>query len=394
MRIVICGAGIAGACAALALQEQGIEALVVERSDKHVEAGAGIQLAPNATRLLYALGLRTELLECCGAPEAIEIRDGATDKLGYRIPLGNSLQQRFGAPYLVTHRGDLLAALWQQLQEKNSLLLNREVVGVLQEKHGVVAQFRDGSALEGDLLIGADGVHSLIRKKLFPDAMEPSGSRYIVWRLQCGDSREEAIDPKKLVCVWCGNARHVVSYALPKTSRRKEQINVVAITERNAVGQYCNPGEEVAAAFANWKPMGNWLEGLTHHPWRKRILPEGGLLSHWSQGSIGLLGDACHPMLPFLAQGAGMAVEDAFSLARSLKKGDGLKGLDRPQRLIRLRRVQKATDFQSQFFHRRGWLGNLAWHPVALLLGRCFPETLRDMRLGWLYKSVICRDGR
>lgn len=392
MRVVICGAGIAGTCAAVALQQHDIEALVVEQRDAHGEAGAGIQLAPNATRLLFALGLEPELLARCRAPEAIEIRDGVADRLGYRIPLGTSLQRRYGAPYLITHRGDLLAALRQKLQSRDSLLLNREVVGVVQSANGAAAQCSDGSVTEGDFLIGADGAHSLVRRQLFPRGSGPSRREHIVWRLQIENSKNETFAPGERVLVWCGDDRHVVVYALPGTHLRSRQVNIVAITEQGAVGQGNPPGEEVAIAFADWRPIGIRLEKLIHHPWKKWFLPQGDVLSQWSQGRIGLLGDACHPIPPFLAQGAGMAVEDAFSLVRSLRRGQGLKELDCPRRLARMRRVLRATEFQRRLFHRRGLSGRMAWQPLAQFLGRCFPETLRDLRLGWLYGNAAHRE--
>ena len=120
MRIVICGGGIGGACAALALQGRGIEAAMLERRDGPGDSGAGLQLAPNATRLLRALGLEAALRACCLAPEAVELRDGHGGATGWRVPLGSGLAQRCGAPYLLCHRSDLLALLWRRLERWHS----------------------------------------------------------------------------------------------------------------------------------------------------------------------------------------------------------------------------------------------------------------------------------
>ena len=371
-KVVICGGGIAGACAGLALQARGIEAVVIEKRDKQDNAGAGIQLAPNATRLLRALGV--EMRGRTLHPEAIEIHDGISNELAYRVPLGESLEQRYGAPYWILNRGDLLDALWQRLEANNRLLMRQEVVGFEQQGNGIVARCADGREIEGDYLIGADGVRSKIRERLFPKMKEPAYSGHVAWRLQVEQDGSDII-PKDKVRVWCGDRCHLVAYPLPD-----KRVNIVAIAEQ----QQQHTGD-VIDVFAGWHVAKHWLQSLAGLPWKRWHLLESEVPALWSSERVGLLGDACHPMLPFLAQGAGMGIEDAVALAQSLERGDGLQGLHAPHRVHRVRRVQREIALQTRFFHRHGVAGRLAWHAPATSIGRIFPEMLRDVRLSWLY---------
>ena len=367
-----------------------MEALVLERRQTEGEDGAGLQLAPNATRLLRELGLEEELRACSLAPEVIEIRSWR-DEAGWRVPLGSGLARRHGAPYLICHRGDVLALLRRRVQHE--MMTGREVQGFAQGEGGVAAQCADGSAVEGDFLIGADGVHSCIRRQLFSQAGESVGSAHIAWRLQL-EQGEAARAMRGRVCVWCGRGRHLVAYPLPETRRGRGRINIVAVMENpTCESGAATPGEEVIAAFGDWEAMRRLGEAgevggmasFSRLPWKKYHLSPGVFLPRWSHGRIGLLGDAAHPLLPFLAQGAGMALEDAFALADGLKRGDGLNGLDCAFRRKRIERLRRAIAFQGRLFHRRGVWGRLAWRPEARLLGRYFPEFLRNARLDWLY---------
>ena len=352
-----------------------MEAALLERRADPSASGAGIQLAPNATRLLHALGLKEELRACSLAPEAVELRDGASGAVGWRIPLGGGLEKRYGAPYLLCHRGDLLAMLWRRLGP--AARLECEVAGIDQTQDGVAAQCADGSAVEGDFLVGADGVDSLVRRQLGLQAA--AGGAYTAWRVQ-GSAQQAAWAPRDAVSVWCGTGRHLVAYHLPGGGRGQGKVNIVAVAEASG-------GESAAAAFAGGKAEA-WLRQLAHLPWRKYGLRERAPLASWSHGRIGLLGDAAHPLLPFLAQGAGMAVEDAHALAGGLRQGDGLSGLDNAARRRRVARLHRAIGRQADMFHRRGLQGRLAWSRAAMLLGRGLGRPLRDMRLGWLYGAA------
>ena len=362
--IVICGGGVAGLCAALALQAKGIESIVLEQRDGDEEAGAGIQLAPNATRCLRTLDVEPRLRAAALKPGAIEILDADSGALAYRIPLGESLEKHYGSPYLVMHRGDLLDILRQQLKNPP---LHKRVAGFEELPESVVVHCTDGGAVEGDYLLGADGVGSIIRKQLFPMQATPLSGEHVAWRAQADDN---TLVPDNNVRAWCSEGCHLVAYRLPDTTRGKGRLNLVALAQEN-----------------ERPPVETWLKGLPELSWKKYPLFEGEVLKRFSHGRVGLLGDAAHPMLPFLAQGAGMAIEDAVALAQSFERSEGLRGPDAPSRLRRLKKVRRAILFQGHIFHRQGFWGRLAWSRAAAFLARLAPRQLRDARLGWLYKD-------
>ena len=363
-RIVICGGGVAGLCAALALQSKGIESIVLERRNGGDEIGAGIQLAPNATRCLRVLGIEPRLRAAALKPGAVDILNADSGTLAYQIPLGESLDKLYDAPYLVMHRGDLLDALRQQLRNPP---LHKQVTGFEEQRKSIAVYCADGSIVEGDYLLGADGVGSIIRKQLFPQRAVPLSGGYFAWRAQTDDN---AAVPDNNVRVWCSRRCHLVAYQLPDTVHGKGHINLVALAQED-----------------ERPPVEAWLKGLSKLSWKKYALFESDIPERFSCGRAGLLGDAAHPMLPFLAQGAGMAVEDAIALAQSFGEGEGLRGLDTPRRLQRLRKVRRAILFQGRIFHRQGFWGQLAWSRMATSLARFARPQLRDARLGWLYKG-------
>ena len=363
-RIIICGGGVAGLCAALALQTKGIESIVLEQREDGEDAGAGIQLAPNATRCLRMLGVEPHLRASALEPGAIEILDADIGTLAYRIPLGESLEKHYGAPYLVMHRGDLLDIL--RLQLKNPPL-HKQATGFEERNESIVVYCTDGSAVEGDYLLGADGVGSIVRKQLFPRQAIPLSGGHVAWRTQTND---KTIVPDNNVRAWCSRGCHLVAYRLPDTTYGKGRVNLVALSQES-----------------ERPPVETWLKGLSELSWKKYALFEGEVLKRFSRGRAGLLGDAAHPMLPFLAQGAGMAVEDAIALTQSFDRGEGLRGLDTPGRLQHLKKVRRAILFQGHIFHRQGFWGRLAWSRTATSLARIAPQQLRDARLGWLYKG-------
>ena len=364
-RIVICGGGIAGLCAALALQAKGIKSIVLERRDSDDIAGAGIQLAPNATRWLRALDFDSQLRALALKPGAVQILDAETGALAYQIPLGDPLERHYGAPYLVMHRGDLLDVLRQQLK---SPLLHRQVIGFEEKHNKVIVNCADGSAVEGDYLLGADGVGSVVRKQLFPRQLVESPGQHAAWRTQIND---DAIIPDNNVRAWCSKGCHLIAYRLPSTKRGKGRINLVALAQ----------GDERP-------PVETWINRLAGLSWKKYMLLDGKVLERFSHSRVGLLGDAAHPMLPFLAQGAGMAIEDAVALAQSFERGDGIRGLDSRHRIQRLKKIRRAILLQGKVFHRQGFLGQIAWSRVATSLARLAPRQLRDVRLGWIYEGV------
>lgn len=319
-RIVIAGAGIGGLTAALAIAKAGQPVLVADQAARLEEIGAGIQVSPNASRILIALGLAERLAPHLTAPSAVVVRDGASGRTLGEIPLGHAVETRYGAPYWIVHRADLQSALVEACATHPAISLR---LGTAYLRHretgdGVEVTFRtaDGEASEiGAALIGADGLWSSVRTSVDP-AGAPRFRGRNAWR---GLVAPDVLPPTlrtPQVHLWLGQDGHVVHYPV----RGGRSINVVAVTAGADQGRgWSTPAQRllVQAHFADWsEPM----RGLLRAPdlwsaWSLYSLPP---LSRWSAGRVTLLGDAAHALLPFVAQGAAMAIEDAAVLAHRL----------------------------------------------------------------------------
>ena len=364
--IFIAGAGIGGLTAALALAARGFRVVVMEKAERLEEVGAGLQLSPNASRVLVGLGLKERLGSRAIIPEAVSIMSARAGGELLRLPLGEAAGMRAGAPYWVVHRADLQAALAAEVEDHPDieLRLGATFEDVAAHARGLTIVHRSGNSRQNELagaLIGADGVWSTVRQHLFPE-VQPRFSGLIAWR-GTFDARQL---PKEYtsarVQLWMGPNAHLVAY--PIAGGR--QINVVAVVPGtwNRPG-WSTPGDtlELMDAFpaSRWPGPARMMLGAADG-WRKWALfglPEG---CEWSKGSIALLGDAVHAMLPFAAQGAGMAIEDAAVLAQHLA-GDAtesaasiaaaLKRYGRA-RQSRVRRVQRAARQNGRIYHLTG----------------------------------------
>jgi salicylate hydroxylase len=364
--IFVAGAGIGGLTAALALAARGFRVVVLEKAERLEEVGAGLQLSPNASSVLIGLGLKERLALRAVMPEAISIMSARAGGEIVRLPLGEAASLRAGAPYWVIHRADLQRALQAQVDDHPDidLRLGCQFEDAAVHAKGLTVVQRKANGRQQDLalaLIGADGIWSTVRQHLFPD-VQPQFSGLIAWRGTLEATQLPREYTSRRVQLWMGPSAHLVTY--PISGAR--QINVVAIVP----GTWNRPG---------WSAQGDTLElknafDLSRWPgaarmminavdsWRKWALftlPEGG---EWSSGAIALLGDATHAMLPFAAQGAGMAVEDAAVLAKALSEGptDTAAGvaaaLKRYARLRRGRvaRVQRAARSSGRIYHLTG----------------------------------------
>ncbi|MGE9007264.1 FAD-dependent monooxygenase [Leptospira interrogans] len=363
--IVVAGAGIGGLTAALALAKQGFRIVVLEKAERLEEAGAGLQLSPNASRILVELGLQPRLASSAVTPQSINImsvRDGGEIA---RLPLGEAANFRAGAPYWVVHRADLQAALQAQVDHSPDieLRLGCQFEDVTAHAKGLTVVQRRGNARQQELavaLIGADGIWSAVRHHLFPE-VQPQFSGLIAWRgtLDATALPREYTSPR--VQLWMGPRAHLVAYPISGGRR----INVVAIVPGtwNRPG-WSAPGEanEVKAAFSQqWPATARMLIGAVEE-WRRWALFTVPDIGDWSDGAIALLGDAAHAMLPFAAQGAGMAIEDAAVLAKALSdsSGDNTAGIPAAlkrygrQRRDRVLRVQRAARRSGQIYHLTG----------------------------------------
>jgi salicylate hydroxylase len=389
--IFIAGAGIGGLTAALALAARGFRVVVLEKAERLEEAGAGLQLSPNASRILIGLGLEERLKSRAVTPEAISIVSARAGGEIARLPLGDAAAARAGAPYWVFHRADLQAALQAAVNDHPDieLRLGCQFEDVTNHAKGLTVVQRSGNSRRQDValaLIGADGLWSSVRHHFFP-AVQPRFSGLIAWRGTL-DSRQLPREyTARRVQLWIGPNAHLVAY--PISGGR--QINVVAIVPGtwNRPG-WSAPGDgvELKGAFAShWPASARMMIGAVDD-WRKWALftvPEG---CEWTSGAVALLGDAAHAMLPFAAQGAGMAIEDAAVLAKSLSEGPietaaqisaALKRYARLRR-ARVARVQRTARSQGRIYHLTGPLA-LARDLTIKALG---PQRMLA-RQNWIY---------
>jgi salicylate hydroxylase len=364
--IVVAGAGIGGLTASLALAAQGFRVVVLEKAERLEEVGAGLQLSPNASRVLVELGLQPRLAGRAVIPDAVSIMSARAGGEISRLPLGEAATFRAGAPYWVVHRADLQGALAAQVVDNPDieLRLGCQFEDAAPHAKGLTVVQRSGNTRHQELataLIGADGIWSTVRHHLFPDA-QPQFSGLIAWRGTLDATQLPREYTSRRVQLWMGPNAHLVVY--PISGAR--QINVVAVVP----GTWNRPGwstagenAEIKNAFASYKwpgPARMMLNAVDD--WRKWALfavPEG---VEWSKGPIALLGDAVHAMLPFAAQGAGMAIEDAAVLAKCLGEsaGEAAAGipaaLKRYGRLRRARvsRVQRTARHNGAIYHLSG----------------------------------------
>ena len=390
--IIVAGAGIGGLTAALALAARGFRVVVLEKAERLEEAGAGLQLSPNASRILVELGLQPRLASRAVTPDAITIVSARAGGEIARLPLGDAASRRAGAPYWVVHRADLQAALQAQVNDHPDidLRLGCQFEDVTSHAKGLTVIQRRGNARQSELamaLIGADGIWSAVRNHLFP-GVQPQFSGLIAWRgtLDATTLPREYTAPR--VQLWMGPDAHLVAYPISGA----KQINVVAIVP----GTWNRPGwsaqgdpNDIKGAFASrrWPSTARMLIGAVDE-WRRWALFTLPDLADWNSGAIALLGDAAHAMLPFAAQGAGMAIEDAAVLADCLSQstGDNIAGvpaaLKRYSGLRRGRvlRVRRTARLQGRIYHLTG--------PLALardLAIRAMGPQRMLARQDWIY---------
>ncbi len=363
--IFVAGAGIGGLTASLALARRGFRVVILEKAERLEEAGAGLQLSPNASRVLVELGLQPRLAHRAVTPDAISLMSARSGGEVVRLPLGEAAAFRAGAPYWVLHRADLQRALQAHVNDNPDieLRLGWQFEDVVAHAKGLTIVQRSGMARQENLalaLIGADGIWSAVRHHLFPE-VQPRFSGLIAWRGTLEATQLPREYTSRRVQLWMGPKAHLVSY--PISGGR--EINVVAVVPGtwNRPG-WSAPGEgkEIKNAFASsrWPGTARMMISAVDD-WRKWALftlPDGG---EWSDGAIALLGDAVHAMLPFAAQGAGMAIEDAAVLANCLgEAGENTAAIPAALkryaglRRARVTRVQRAARRAGRIYHLTG----------------------------------------
>jgi salicylate hydroxylase len=318
-RIAIIGGGIGGLAAALALERRGGDVVLAEQSAALSEIGAGLNLTPNAVKALRALGVGPEVDAIGSGSEWLAMRSWKSGRIISRTRRGG-FQEKFGAPNLTAHRADLLEILAGALKTTD-IRLGARCIGVETRDRVAAARFADGTEIEADIVVGADGIHSVVRRNLF-GADAPRFTGCICWR-GMADARAVPHDIATADgALWMGPHGHVVHYPV----RRGELVNIVAHFDSNAWTEESWTREcdlsEVMTAYAGWNATLLRLLPSSER-WYKWALYDRDPPERWSKGRATLLGDSAHAMLPYLGQGAGMALEDACVLATAVAREPG-----------------------------------------------------------------------
>ncbi|MDA1101644.1 MAG: FAD-dependent monooxygenase [Proteobacteria bacterium] len=357
--IIVAGAGLGGLTLALCLARAGFNVTVLEQAKALGEVGAGVQISANGARVLYHLGLAEALQAIAFKPERGEMRHWRSGETLSSRPLGQASEEAFGFPYFHLHRADFHQVLAAALAAvaPGSVHLGAKVTGFSQLDNGVTVMTEAGESFSGDVLVGCDGIHSAIRAQLFgPDAPRFTGC--VAWRATVPVGALPPGHIRPVSSNWIGRGGHFVHYYV----RRGELVNCVGIIEQDEwqAESWSSEGAKAnfLADFQNWHEDVQILMRQAESCFRWGLFDRDPM-PRWRAGRVTLLGDACHPMLPFMAQGAVMAIEDAYTLAQCLAVGATAHGADPAKALQRyedLRRDRTATVQQMsrdniQFFH-------------------------------------------
>ncbi len=353
-RIAIIGGGIGGVALARSLQQLGVDYHLFEKAPAFGEVGAGVQMTPNAVKALKALGLKDDLYKIGFLPEAMVGRNWETSEELFRTPLKESSQEAYGAEFFHVHRADLHSILSQDVP-KDRVTFGMQCTGVEQEDGTSVVLFSDGSRFEADLIVGADGIHSAVRNSLWGEK-KPKFTGHMCWRALVPVEKHPLSFVGPDASFWMGPDAHVVTYYV----KGGKAVNIVAVIETDewVEESWTIPSskEELLAAYSGWHANITELFKLTDPSQTFKW----GLFDHdpmeqWSAGNATLLGDAAHPMLPFLSQGAAMAIEDSYVLAQAIVHFDGdVKGalaVYEKERRERTSSVQLQARERGKTFH-------------------------------------------
>lgn len=386
-RAVIAGGGIGGLAVGLALSRKGWEVEVLEQAPQLAEVGAGIQISPNGMHVLDLLGVTPLIEGALFEPEAIELRMGRSGRRVFRLPMKGAAKTRWGNRFIQIHRADLHKALVEALRAQPSAALrtHAKVTGYVRERGGASVYLERGERIFGDLVVGADGIRSEIRAQICgPDRARFTGN--VAWRSVVPVAALGDMAPPPFGVVWAGRGKHAVTTRV----RGGDFVNFVGIVEQDDWQEegWSIPGsiEDALADFGDWRPCLKATleasEGLFR--WALFSRPP---LATWCDGPVTLLGDAAHPMLPSMAQGAVQALEDAHALAGVLSRdSDVARAVASYQDLRKLRvtRVQDRSAINLRMFHRRTALGQMITYGPMAVASRLTPDVMHRQQ-DWIY---------
>jgi salicylate hydroxylase len=385
-RIAVVGGGIGGLAAALSLLRRGLDVEVHEQAPELKEVGAGIQISSNGTRVLYALGLEEALARVQVLPSRRVIRHWSTGETWNWFDLGATTARRYGTPHVMLHRGDLHGVLADAVRalKPDAIKLGRRCMGIASDDSHAEVRFEGGETLRAAYAIGADGIHSVVRQCLF-GAVQPQFTGCVAWR---GLVPMDKL-PRELAQLqgtnWLGPNGHVLHYPV----RRGEIMNFISMIERDdwQVESWVTQGTqgELAHDFRGWHADVHAIIERIATPYKWALMVRGPM-ARWSNGRVTLLGDACHPTLPFLGQGGVMAIEDGYIVAACLAKH-----FDDPQtalaRYEEIRRERTSAVVRKAHDNRRSAFSPALADPsaVAVEVAREWQQERVRERMDWLY---------
>ena len=381
---IIIGGGIGGLACALALARKGFRTLLLEQAAEFGEIGAGIQLGPNVFRMFDKLGVTDKVRKLAVFPEYLMMRDTVTTDIVTKINLDESFLARFGNPYAVIHRADLHKALLDACAEYPDFITmktSQKVTTMDDKGDRVVVSTETGEVYEGAALVGADGLWSIVRQKIVGDG-KPVVSGHITYRAVLPTSEVPEELRAWAMIIWAGEKTHLVQYPM----RGGELYNLVAVFHSDKFSEgwdsYGDPAELHERFAKTCEPVRTLLGKI--ESWRMWVLCDRPPIRDWSRGNITLLGDAAHPMLQYLAQGANMAIEDAVCLARKIELSNGNPQgaflAYQQERYLRTARVQLMAKLYGEAYHASNATRDLR---NAVLGARTQKEAMESM--AWLY---------
>ena len=394
MRVLIAGGGIGGLTTAIALRHQGIDVLVLEQAEVMAEIGAGIQIAANAAIVLRELGLEAAIRSVGVKPQSYDYRDLRSGRMLYQAPLGDEAAKRYGAPMYNIHRADLVQILSDAVPAE-AKRFGARVAGVSQDADGVEVRLENGDAVRGDVLIGCDGIHSAVRRHLRGEEQKHFAN-ILMWRSLIPAERVEGLNLEERGNYWFGPGRTLITYWV----RPKKLYSILASVPANEVQResWDDSGDisDMLRSFDDAEPRARkMLEQcpsvfITGMFYRDPI-------DNWTSGRITLLGDAAHPMVPFLAAGAGQSIEDAWTFARVLaRRQDDVPGAlleYQRRRLPRTTRIQAGARAAVKLMHEQDAQRlrdrNGRWKGMA----RIDPMAETSWGLAWAYDVVKAVEG-